>query len=80
MISLHLDSENISKCLFLSLVDCLHPSEQFFSYPAAVIITGDRASDLDLCSVLMAFSSEGSFTYQAWCDMGPWFKKCHPKD
>jgi hypothetical protein len=32
----------------------------FFSYPTAVTITGDRAAYLDLCFELKAFSSEGS--------------------
>jgi hypothetical protein len=35
--------------------DCFQPPEQFFSYPAAVTITGDRASNLDLCLALMCF-------------------------
>ena len=30
-------------------------SEQFFSYPAAVTITGDRAANIDLCLALLAF-------------------------
>jgi hypothetical protein len=34
---------------------CLYPPEQFFSYPAAVTITGDRAANLDLCLALMTF-------------------------
>jgi hypothetical protein len=33
----------------------------FFIYLAAVTITGDRAANLDLCLVFMAFSSEGLF-------------------
>jgi hypothetical protein len=46
---------------------------EFFSYPAAVTITGDRAAKLDLCLALVAFSSEGSFTCHTCCDMGPMF-------
>jgi hypothetical protein len=41
---------------------CLQPHEQFFSYPSAVTITGDRAANLDPCLALMTFSSEGSFS------------------
>jgi hypothetical protein len=37
-------------CLFV----CLKPHEQFFSYLAAVTITGDRAANFGLCSVLRA--------------------------
>jgi hypothetical protein len=51
----------------------VHSHEQFFSYPAAVIIIGDRAANLDLCLALMAYSSEGSFTCHTYCDMGPPF-------
>jgi hypothetical protein len=40
---------------------CFESHEQFFSYLAAVTITGDRAANLDLCLALMAFSSEGSY-------------------
>jgi hypothetical protein len=29
------------------------PHEQFFSYLAAVTITGDRTADLDLCLALL---------------------------
>jgi hypothetical protein len=32
---------------------------QFFSYPAAVTITGERTANLDLCLALLAFGSEG---------------------
>jgi hypothetical protein len=54
--------------------------EQFFSYLAAVTITGDRAAYLDPCLALMAFSSGGSFTYHTCCDTGLQFILCHPKD
>jgi hypothetical protein len=50
---------------------CLKPPEQFFSYPAIVTITGDRAANLGLCLALMAFSSEGSFSWHTYYDMGP---------
>ena len=53
--------------------------EQFFSYPAAVAITGDGAANLDLCLALMAFSSEGSFSCHTYCDTGPRFMLSHPK-
>jgi hypothetical protein len=45
---------------FLSFFVHIHLSN-FFSYPVAVTITGDRAANLDLCLALMAFGSEGSF-------------------
>jgi hypothetical protein len=35
--------------------------EQFFSYLAAVTITGDRAANFGLCSVLRAFEQGGIF-------------------
>jgi hypothetical protein len=47
---------------------CFEPHEQFFSFLAAVTITGDRASNLDLYLALTAFSSEGSFTFHTYCD------------
>jgi hypothetical protein len=28
----------------------------------------------------MAFSSEGSFSWHTYYDMGPWFIRSHPKD
>jgi hypothetical protein len=66
--------------MFVCLFVCLQPHEQFFSYLAAVTITGDRAANLDLCSTLMTFSSEGSFMCHIYCDMGPQFIWSHPKD
>jgi hypothetical protein len=30
-------------------IRCLQPHEQFFSYPAAVTITGDRAANFNPC-------------------------------
>jgi hypothetical protein len=36
-----------------------------FSYLAVVTITSDRAANKDPCFALMAFFSEGSFTYHA---------------
>jgi hypothetical protein len=51
----------------------LLPPEQFFSYPTAVTITGDRAANLDLCLAHMAFSSKGSFSCHTYCDAGPRF-------
>jgi hypothetical protein len=49
-----------------------HLSNFFYSYPAAVTISGDRAANLDLCLALMAFSSNGSFhaTPAATPDLG----------
>jgi hypothetical protein len=41
---------------------CFESHEQFFSYLATVTITGDGATNIDLCLALTAFSSEGSFT------------------
>jgi hypothetical protein len=49
---------------------CFESHEQFFSYLATVIITGDRVANLDLCLALTAFSSEGSFTCHTYCDTG----------
>ena len=40
---------------------CLQPPEQFFSYPAAVTITGDWAANFGLCSALRAFEQGGIF-------------------
>jgi hypothetical protein len=37
--------------------------EQYFSYLAAVTVTGLQIVYLDSCLALMAFSSEGPFTY-----------------
>jgi hypothetical protein len=54
------------------LLVCFEPNKQFFSYQAAVTIVGERAVNLDLCS-LTAFSSEGSFTCHTYCDRGPPF-------
>jgi hypothetical protein len=62
--------------LFIFLFICFESHEQFFSYLATVTIAGDRAANLDLCLVLMAFSSEGSFTW----DTGPPFLGSYPKD
>jgi hypothetical protein len=59
---------------------CLQPYKQFFSYLAAVTITGDRAENVDLCLALMAFSSEGSFTCHTCCDTVPLLIRSHPKD
>jgi hypothetical protein len=63
-------------CLFA----CLWPPQQFFSYPAAVTIAGDRTANLCLCLALMAFSSGGSFSCYTYCNMGPRFIQSHPKD
>jgi hypothetical protein len=65
---------------FVCLFDYLQPPEQFFSYPAAVTITGDGAANLDLCLALMGFSSEGSFSCHTYCDTLPRFIRSHPKD
>jgi hypothetical protein len=53
-------------------------------YPKAFVIclfvTGDRAENVDYCLVLMALSSEDSFTCHTYCDTGPLFIQSHPKD
>jgi hypothetical protein len=59
---------------------CFLPREQFFSYLAAVTITGDEVANLDLSLALMAFSSKGSFTCHTYCDTQHWFIRSHPKD
>jgi hypothetical protein len=62
------------------LFDCLEPRERFFSYLAAVTITADRATNLDLYLLLTAFSKERSFTWNTFCDTGPPFWRSYPKD
>jgi hypothetical protein len=47
---------NTHKCTGITSFVCFQPHEQFFSYLAAVTITGDRAANLDLCLALTAFS------------------------
>jgi hypothetical protein len=47
--------------LQMYLFVCFKPHEQFFSYLAAVTITGDRAANLGLCSALRAFEQGGIF-------------------
>jgi hypothetical protein len=47
-----------STCL---LFICLKPHEQFFSYLAALTITGDKAADLGQCSAFRAFEQGGVF-------------------
>jgi hypothetical protein len=47
-----------SKNEFVCLIDFFELHEQFLSYLVAVIITGDRAANLDLCLAFTAFSSE----------------------
>jgi hypothetical protein len=60
-----------TKCgINVSLFDCFEPQEQFFSYLAAVTITGDGAANLDLCLALTAFSSVVCFTCHTSCDTG----------
>jgi hypothetical protein len=56
-------------CLFV----CLSRTSNCFSYLATFTITDDRAANLNLCSALTAFSSEGSFTCHTYCDTGPPF-------
>jgi hypothetical protein len=41
----------------------------------AVIITGDRAANLDLCLAFTAFSSECYWTCHTYCDTGLLFFK-----
>jgi hypothetical protein len=64
----------------ISELNLFHPHKAFFSYLAAVTITGDRAADLHLCLALTAFSSEGSFTCHTYCDTGPSVLRSYPKD
>jgi hypothetical protein len=59
---------------------CNESHEQFFSYQAAVTITGDGAANLDLCLALTAFSSEGPLTCHTFSDTGPPFLRSYPKD
>jgi hypothetical protein len=66
--------------MIYDLLVCFELHEQFFSYLAAVTITGDRAANLDLCLALTAFSSEGSFTCHTYCNTGPPFLRSYPKD
>jgi hypothetical protein len=68
------------KCCIVCLFVCIDLSEQVFSYPAAVTITGDRTANSNLCFALMAFSSEGSFSCYTYCDAGPWFIRSNAKD
>jgi hypothetical protein len=42
--------------------------------------SNDRATNLDLCFALKAFSSEGSFSCHTYCDTGPQFTWSHPKE
>jgi hypothetical protein len=60
-----------------SFVCLFYSPEQFFSYLAAVNITGDRAANLNLCLALMALSSKGSFSCHTFCDTGPRFVRYH---
>jgi hypothetical protein len=70
------DGYNPSFCLLV----WFESQEQFFSYPAAVTITGGRAANLYLCLALTALSNEGSFTCHTYCDTGPSFLRSYPKD
>jgi hypothetical protein len=64
----------------IDLFICFESHEQFFSYLATVIITGDKAANLDLCLALTAYSSEGSFSCHTYCDTGPPFLRSYQKD
>jgi hypothetical protein len=64
----------------MSMFVCFESHKQFISYLATVTIIGDRATNLDLCLALTAFSSERSFTCHTYCDMGPPFLRSYPKD
>jgi hypothetical protein len=46
--------------------------EQFFNYPGAVIITGYRVANWDLCLALMGFSSEDSLMCDLSLSTGIW--------
>jgi hypothetical protein len=57
-------------CLFVCLLVC-QPLEQFFCYLVAVTTTDDKAANSYLlCSALMTFNSEGSFTCHTCCNTG----------
>jgi hypothetical protein len=56
--------------LFVFCLFYFEPHEQFFSYLAAVTVTGERAANLDLCLTLTTFSSVGSFTCHTYCNTG----------
>jgi hypothetical protein len=45
-----------------------------------VTFGSDRAANSDLCLGLTAFSSEGSFTWNTYCDTKPPFLRSYPKD
>jgi hypothetical protein len=49
--------------------------EQFFSYLAAVTITLERASnlELDVWLAVVAYNSEGSLMSHTYCDTGLWY-------
>jgi hypothetical protein len=51
------------------------PLEQFFSYSAAVTITGDKTAK-DMCLAHMDFKSDDSLTRHTCCNMGHRFKYC----
>jgi hypothetical protein len=77
-----LSSQHILTCissLIVCLFVCFESHEQFSSYLATVTITGDGATNLDLCLALTAFSREGYFTCHTYCDTGPPFLRSYPK-
>jgi hypothetical protein len=81
VVGLHVESIYcISLLLLLLLFVCFESQGQFFSYLAAVTITGDKAANLDLCLALTAFSSEGSVMCHTYCDTGLPFLRSYPKD
>jgi hypothetical protein len=61
---------------------CFWPPEQFFSYPAAVIIASDRAANLDLCyaSHSWLLTERVLFRANTFWDTGPRCIRSHPKD
>jgi hypothetical protein len=66
-----LNYTNFFVSLFVRLFTAL--PEQFFSYPAAFSINGNRSANLDLCLAICLFCSEGSFKCHTYCDMRPPF-------
>jgi hypothetical protein len=66
--------------LTTSLYVCFESHEQFFSYLTSITMAGDRASNLDLCLALAAFSSKGSFTCHTYYETGPLSLRSYRKD
>jgi hypothetical protein len=78
--SFHVNLSFSGRVILDCLSVCFESHQQFFSFLATVTITGDRATNLDLCLALTAFSSEGYFTCHTYCDTGSPFPRSYPKD